>query len=258
MATAKPVAKKCVRKARQTKPLTPPAPTAPPASALRIEMWPLSHLKKWPKNPKKHDLPGIKASMRKFGFTKAIGLDEKTRRIVEGHGRLEALLELKDAGKKPPKRIVVKDGEWYVPVQRGLEFDSEDHAAEYVLVDNRLTEKGGWDDMLLLTSMQALPQPPIGWTQADMDALKTNFAPDETPAPAPPAPPDNIKGVAPNVRIPLVFYADNPAQADRVRKAFAHPRREYELNGRLLLAVLDWFEKEEPSRFKQLQEAAAI
>ena len=113
---------------------------------IRIEYWPLSELLEAPINPKEHDLPGIGASMRRFGYTDPVMVDERTGRLVRGHGRREELLSMKESGGKPPLRVRVReDGEWLVPVVRGVSFNSDDEALAYSLADNKLTEKGGWD-----------------------------------------------------------------------------------------------------------------
>jgi hypothetical protein len=136
---------------------------------VRIQMVPLGHLRKWPRNPKGHDIPAIKASFDRFGFVQNLVIDEKSGNLVAGHGRLQALVELKDAGAQPPKRIEVRDGEWLVPVLRGIEFASEREAEDYLLADNRLTEKGGWEPTALapiLLDFQRDSYVPIGWMAA--------------------------------------------------------------------------------------------
>jgi hypothetical protein len=115
----------------------------------RVEYVPLSELERWPRNPKKHDEPGIDASLERFGFTNPLMMDERTKRLVAGHGRLEALQRRQAAGKEPPKNIAKKGKDWMVPVVRGVSFASEAEAEAYLLADNRLTEIGGWDDKMM-------------------------------------------------------------------------------------------------------------
>lgn len=141
-----------------------------------IQMVPLSHLKKWPRNPKKHDLPGIKASMTKFGFTIPIAIDEKTNQMVAGHGRLEALLELKAEGTSPPKRIALQDGDWMVPVLRGIEFANEAEAEEYLLADNKLTEAGGYDYAVMVPMLEAYHgTAPIGFSPEEVVKIREEY-----------------------------------------------------------------------------------
>ena len=100
-----------------------------------------------PSNPRRHDVAAIAASIRERGFNAPPMLNEKTGRLVYGHGRTKALRKLHDADPdKTPLRIDrSEDGEWCLPVIRGVSFRSKAEAEEYLLADNRLTELGGWD-----------------------------------------------------------------------------------------------------------------
>ena len=70
-----------------------------------VEYQPLDSLRPATRNPKNHDLPTIKASIRRFGLGgPAAAVDERTGRMVWGHGRRQALLELRDEGSPPPRR----------------------------------------------------------------------------------------------------------------------------------------------------------
>src|SRR5689334_9807248 len=82
---------------------------------LRVEYLPLSSLKPATRNPKRHEIETLLASMNRWGYVGLMILDERTGRLVAGHGRLEALKRAKEAGQKPPDRIRVVGGEWYVP-----------------------------------------------------------------------------------------------------------------------------------------------
>lgn len=124
---------------------------------IKIQYRTLSSLNRWPRNPKDHDIGALKISLDRFGFVMPILVDETTERLVAGHGRLEALVQLRDEGQKPPDRIQVdKAGEWLVPVIAGLSFDSEAEAESYLLADNRLVELGGWNDEALVAILKDL------------------------------------------------------------------------------------------------------
>jgi len=124
-----------------------------------LEYWPLSELLEAPVNPKEHDLPGIGASMRRFGYTDPMMIDERTGRLVRGHGRREELLSMKQTESKPPLRVQVRDdGEWLIPVVRGVSFNSDDEALAYSLADNKLTEKGGWNTQMLADVLSGLTE----------------------------------------------------------------------------------------------------
>src|SRR3990167_9289221 len=115
----------------------------------RLEYIPLSSLRAAQRNPKLHDQQAIHDSYQRFGFVSPILIDEKTQRIVAGHGRLEALLAMKSRGEQAPARIVVKDQDWLVPVIRGLTFESEKEAEADLLAGNQLTIALGFDEKIL-------------------------------------------------------------------------------------------------------------
>jgi len=73
-------------------------------------------------------------------------VDDRTGRLVVGHGRLESLRKAKAEGKEPPDRIRVQNGEWFVPVVLGVAFANDREAEAYLLADNQTTILGGWDD----------------------------------------------------------------------------------------------------------------
>lgn len=116
---------------------------------VRIEYVDLRDLKRWPRNPKDHDLGELSRSVRRFGFVNPLLFDETTGRIVAGHGRLDTLEQRKARGEKPPDGIRVEGEVWLVPVVRGIAFDSEKEAEAYLLADNRQVELGAWNDDLL-------------------------------------------------------------------------------------------------------------
>lgn len=117
---------------------------------MRIEYQPLSKLLKAPRNPKKHDEQAMDASIARFGFNDAPTIDERTGRLVEGHGRIEALERRRRAGEPPPDRITAQpDGEWMVPITRGVRFESDQEAEAYLLGHNLIGMGAGHDDAML-------------------------------------------------------------------------------------------------------------
>jgi ParB-like chromosome segregation protein Spo0J len=140
---------------------------------IRIEYVPLSKVEKWPRNPKLHDTEQLSASVERFGFVQPILLDEKTNRLVAGHGRLETLRKMKDSGKQPPPRIKVSNGDWLVPVVRGVSFKNEKEAEAYLVADNRQVELGGWDEESLaeLLRGQEIDLTGVGWSSKEIDDL---------------------------------------------------------------------------------------
>ena len=72
---------------------------------LRVEYLPLSSLKPAKRNPKRHQIDTVLASMERFGYVAPMVLNERTGRLVAGHGRLESLKKAKNQGNQPPERI---------------------------------------------------------------------------------------------------------------------------------------------------------
>ena len=120
----------------------------------RIEYMPLSAIQSAPRNPRQWDLGAIHQSMSRFGFVGAVAINETTGRLVFGHGRVMTLRQKKASGEKRPARITEKDGEWYLPVIRGIAFPTDAEAEAFLLADNRTTILGT-DDPAMLTQMLA-------------------------------------------------------------------------------------------------------
>ena len=146
------------------------------ADRVRIEYMPLDKLQEAPRNPKLHSVEDIKDSMRRFGFVQVPAINETTGRLVAGHGRREALIEMKTAGEPAPKRIVVKGSKWLVPVLRGVAFDTDQEAEAYLLADNRLSDIGGYDEAVLAQALADLQKVTdglkgTGYSEADLKEL---------------------------------------------------------------------------------------
>ena len=113
---------------------------------IRVEYLPLETLRKHPRNSKEHDLPLLRESVERFGFNDPLALDERTGSLLEGHGRLDTLAEMKHSGASAPPRVDSRDDDWYVPVVHGVSFESDVEAEAYMIAHNRITERGGWFD----------------------------------------------------------------------------------------------------------------
>lgn len=122
---------------------------------MKIEYSPLSEVLKWPRNPRKHDPESMDASIKRFGFNDPPTIDEGTGHLVEGHGRVEALERRKKSGVAPPLRVLTReDGEWMIPIVRGVKFKNELEAEAYVVAHNRIGE-GLWDNVALAEILEA-------------------------------------------------------------------------------------------------------
>lgn len=131
--------------------------TEAPADPRRLEWLPLDELVPDPSNPKDHDDAAISASVDRFGMIDIIARDDRTGRIVSGHGRATALRAAHAAGAEPPDGVrVTADGTWLAPVVTGWASE-DDLAAEGALIAlNQTTILGGWVDDQLLTLLDRL------------------------------------------------------------------------------------------------------
>lgn len=141
-------------------------------------MWVLlSEVVRWPRNPKLHDLDNIQRSMEKFGFILPLSRDGASGKLVAGHGRLAVLERMHIQRLKRPKHIREDaEGNWLVPVLKGISFANEKEAEEYLLLDNRLVENGGWDNEELLKLIQeqlddGIVIEELGWSQEELDDI---------------------------------------------------------------------------------------
>lgn len=147
-----------------------------PSAAMRIEYTPLEEILKAPRNPKKHDAAQLDASVRRFGFADPPTVDERTGKLVEGHGRIEALVRLKASGGDPPARIEVSAaGEWLVPVVRGVAFKSAREAEAYLIAHNRIGDSL-WDDAALAAALAEQENVAgLGFEDAEVSRLMSKY-----------------------------------------------------------------------------------
>lgn len=97
------------------------------------------------RNPKGHDQQLIRASVSRFGSIDAPVLDERTGRLVAGHGRRDDALARRERGEAPPEGFVLDaDGGWLMAVQRGWASASDDDADAAGIALNEGTIAGGW------------------------------------------------------------------------------------------------------------------
>ncbi|HEY2497673.1 MAG TPA: ParB N-terminal domain-containing protein [Candidatus Angelobacter sp.] len=111
-------------------------------SNLKIQYLPPGMLMPNPNNARthnRHQRRQIAASIQTFGFTNPVWVDSRNV-IIAGHGRVEAAKLL---------------GIDQVPTIR-LEGLTEDQIRAYVIADNRLAEKAGWDKEILAIELQHL------------------------------------------------------------------------------------------------------
>jgi len=128
----------------------------------KIEHVAVGALKPYPRNARTHSkrqIEQIAASIQRFGFVNPVLVDDDLG-ILAGHGRVEAAKLL---------------GMDTVPVLRLSHLDATERRA-YVLADNRLAEKAGWDRDLLALELQGLVEldfdiGAIGFEAAELDII---------------------------------------------------------------------------------------
>jgi hypothetical protein len=191
------------------------AETYPPASDVdrrRVEYVPLSGIQPAPRNPKAHHAEGIRTSIGRFGIGELPLIDERTGRLVAGHGRVDQLTAMRADGQDPPEGVSVAPdtGEWLVPVVRGWRSRSDMDAEAYLVASNNLTTVGGWDDAglaALLGDLAAFDPALLevtGFSQGDLLA--------ELPAANPPG--------------------EFPSYDDDINTEYRCPKCEYEWSGK--------------------------
>ena len=123
---------------------------------LVIKHVPIADLRPYGRNARTHSpkqIAQIAASIQVFGFNNPVLID-KDGVIIAGHGRVEAAKKL---------------GQATVPAIR-LEHLSDVEKRAYILADNRLAEKAGWDPEILAIELQNLSS-----LDLDFDVTITGF-----------------------------------------------------------------------------------
>jgi hypothetical protein len=203
--------------------------TTPPATTTRrLDYMPLDDLPEALRNAKVHDLPQIRRTIARFGYTTPVILDERTGRLVAGHGRRIVLMGMRDDGDTPPNGIeLTDDGRWLVPVVRGWTSHSDAEAEALGIADNRLSELGGWEDRLLTEMLEELlDQAPellaaTGYSTDDVDRMLADFASGHPGSVAP-------AGGNPEVEAPGEFKSYD----EDIETEWRCPRCSYEWSGK--------------------------
>lgn len=109
---------------------------------MQIEDMPVGALRPYTRNARTHSKKQIRQiarSIERFGFCNPVLIDDE-QQIIAGHGRVEAA-----------KLLTME----HVPTVR-LSHLSELEKRAYILADNRLAEKAGWDKDMLAIELQGL------------------------------------------------------------------------------------------------------
>lgn len=119
--------------------------TQPDTGTHWVEYIQLDQIQTAARNAKRHDKAGIARSLDRFGLAELPTLDERTGRLVAGHGRTEDLVARQARGENPPRGVKVEGRDWLVPVLRGWASHDDQEADAYAVTSNQLTINGGWD-----------------------------------------------------------------------------------------------------------------
>ncbi len=144
-----------------------------------------------PTNVKGHAEDVIADSLDRFGYIEPIVVDERTGKLIAGHGRLGQLQLLAATATSnepatPPEGIVCNDaaGGWLVPVVRGWRSTDDDEAHAAGIALNRAGEVGGWTDGLAAMLAELNDSDggmPPGFTPDDLDTLLAELGDGELP-----------------------------------------------------------------------------
>lgn len=160
---------------------------APETTRQTMELTELAR-RRHPQNPKTHDVPQLIESLERFGMAAPVLLCERTGLIAAGHGRVKALLAMRQNGSGRPQFVEGDDDDpWMVPVARGWSSRDDDELLAYVIADNRQSELGGWDARVqveILTHLQALPLglSGIGYDAETLAAIVARMIPPVAPS----------------------------------------------------------------------------
>ncbi|WP_146073843.1 hypothetical protein [Amycolatopsis sp. CA-126428] len=149
-----------------------------------VEYMPIKDIQAATRNPKEHDTAGISRSIGHFGLAELPLVDERTGRLVAGHGRYLQLRAWAEEGRAAPEGVQVdEDGRWLMPVIRGWASRSDDDAEAYLIASNQLTVKGGWDDRMLAEVLHDLGEAQMldltGYDADDLAALEDALTADD-------------------------------------------------------------------------------
>lgn len=152
---------------------------------IEIRYIPVGTALVWDKNPKLHTIGDIIESITKNGFRDPPSYDATLDALVEGNGRATALNMMSKGGYSVPRGIMYDDnGDWYMPVNFGINAITRNQAIAYAIDHNNLTMAGGdftsydmsrmWSGeeyKELLSGLADANEPPVSLDLQDISAL---------------------------------------------------------------------------------------
>ena len=166
--------------------------------ALTIEYLALEDIPDDERNAKGHRLSEIEQSMERHGFVDPVVIDERTGKLLSGHGRKGALLDRRAAGGEAPEHVeVADDGRWLLPVVRGVTTENDAEAAALIVGVNELVIAGGWDTGRLAAMLEEARATPralegTGYTGARLDEMLAELRGPDAPDSFAPIDPDEM------------------------------------------------------------------
>jgi hypothetical protein len=157
--------------------------------AYKVLLWnvklpSISDLATNPRNARTHSprqIQEIARSIERFGFNNPVLIDERNQ-IIAGHGRVEAAKLL---------------GRERVPTLRIGHLSDQDKRA-FIIADNRLAEKAGWDPEILAIELQGLIELDFDVESIGFSIPEVEMILDAASPPANNAADDEIPDVTPN------------------------------------------------------------
>src|SRR5437660_7359559 len=134
---------------------------------MKIDYTRVCELRSYPNNARTHSkkqIQQIANSIAKFGFCNPVLIDD-AKQIIAGHGRVEAA------------KVLGIDA---VPTCR-LSHLSEADKRAYILADNKLAEKAGWDRELLAIELEGLIEIDVDIEVAGFEAADIRLNLEEAP-----------------------------------------------------------------------------
>ncbi len=146
-----------------------------------VEKVQISHLKRYPGNPRRGNVEAIKESLEQNGLYRPIVARRATNEVLAGNHTLMAAADLG----------------WTEIAVTYLDCDAE-RAKRIVLADNRTNDLAGYDDQALVDLITELPDlAGTGYDQSALDSLLDELEPEplvEDDVPPPPAEPQTRLG----------------------------------------------------------------
>lgn len=193
----------------------------------QIEWVSIDELRPHPENPKGHDIPQVRASIRRWGFAGSVLVCERTGYLAAGHGRRTALLEMRHDGEEAPEGVRVDGEAWLVPKIGGWSSHDDEELLAFLVADNQATIRGGWDDRALAALLSKLStegeaESPgligVGFSDDDLAGMLAKLAPPTAPTAFPAIDPDTL---ATEHRCPSCGYewSGNPKPGEPTHEA---------------------------------------